>query len=449
MELTIATEKRIIECLRTTFGHPKFREPQFDAIKSIMSLRDTFVVLPTGRGKSLCYQLPAVLSPGIAFIVSPLIALMQDQTDALKQKNIPCAMISSAQSDGINNDVLAELAKSAPSYKLVYITPERIAMTGFQSLLHELAAYNLISFFAIDEAHCISQWGHDFRPAYAKLGFLRDSFPRIPIMVLTATATEKVKADVIAHTGLTNYNSFFSTFNRPEIQYSVREKTKSFGINFNIVKAALEFPREDCGIIYCFSRDNCEAYADALVARGRTAVPYHAKMSDSKRLENQQSWIQGEANVVCATTAFGMGIDKPNVRWVIHAMVPQSVEALYQESGRAARDEQPAQSIVFYAARDVQYLSTFLVDNAYTSAEQAKRKVEALEKVERFCTLKTCRREYLLNFFGEVSKTDICQGTCDVCKSKVRHAPAKAHMRDKSPVRKPVAAPRPNANAPN
>jgi RecQ family ATP-dependent DNA helicase len=427
MELNEETEAKIFETLLFTFKHKAFRPPQEEVVKSILSGEDVVVVLATGGGKSLCYQLPAVISPGLAFVVCPLISLMQDQIDALKAKNIPCAMISSSQSNSLNDSVLDELASPNPVYKLVYITPERIQMQPFQTLLFDLSNRQLISFFAIDEAHCISQWGHDFRPAFCRLGFLKFSMKHIPILALTATATPKVKEDIVKQLLLPpDHRYFWSTFNRPEIKYQIRTKYNSFGADTGVLDAVCSFPKDHCGIVYCFSRNLCEIYAEALICRGRPAIAYHAGLNDNPRAEAQERWMSGEFPVVCATIAFGMGIDKPDVRYVIHATLPNTVEGFYQESGRGGRDGKNCQSIVFYSRSDVSYLTNFINTKMdYLSADQKLRKVAALNDVDALCTTRGCRRKFILNYFGEFPDGDICQGTCDNCRPSP--APSTAH----------------------
>jgi RecQ family ATP-dependent DNA helicase len=401
---------KAVEALCNTFGHKTFREPQEQVVLSILNGRDTLVILPTGKGKSLCYQLPALILPGTALVVSPLISLMQDQTIALKAKGVSCAMISSAQTAKELDAIHIQLV--AGDYKLVYVSPERVAMPAFQRIIIEMFAKRQLSFCAIDEAHCISQWGEDFRPSYYMLNFFKNKLPRLPLMALTASAPSRVREDIVAQLKLDNHACFSATVNRPEIFYEVRRK-EGGQVDRGVILLIKNRPRDFCIIVYCFSRNSCEEYAKELNLHGVTAKPYHAKLSDKTRTEVQHSWMSGETAVICATIAFGMGIDKANVRLVVHATLPQSMEAFYQESGRAGRDGLPARSVIFYSKSDVQFLKKFI---AKIYPEGAQRKLDALDKVADYCALDSCRRKYLLAYFGETA--DVCNKSCDVCKAE-------------------------------
>jgi ATP-dependent DNA helicase RecQ len=389
--------------LQSTFGYDAFREPQGEIIHELEQGRDAFVLMPTGGGKSLCYQIPALLRDGTAIIVSPLIALMQDQVDALNQLGIKAAYLNSTLDVAEAREVEAQLLNGA--LDLLYVAPERLLNPIMLSLLERCH----IALFAIDEAHCVSQWGHDFRPEYQKLRVLHERFPQVPRIALTATADQRTRDEIIAQLQLEGARVFINSFDRPNIHYAISEGNNP---KLRLWRFIQENHAQDAGIVYCLSRKKVEATAEWLTEQGRIALPYHAGLSQELRQKNQQRFLRDEGVIIVATIAFGMGIDKPDVRFVAHLRLPKSIEAYYQETGRAGRDGEPANAWMAYGLQDVLTLRQFMQNS---NADEAHKRVEhnKLESMLGLCELIACRRQALLGYFDE--RLEQPCGACDNC----------------------------------
>ena len=390
-----------LEVLHSAFGYQSFRKGQEEAINAALNGQDALVVMATGNGKSLCYQIPALCFDGLTLVISPLISLMKDQVDQLQANGIEADFLNSSQTLQQQQQVQNKLISG--QLKLLYVSPEKVMTNGF----FQLISYTKVSFIAIDEAHCISQWGHDFRPEYTQLGGLKSSFPGAPIMALTATADYATRQDILTHLKLQNPLQYIGSFDRPNIRYTLEEKFKPMEQLTRFVLAQ----KGKSGIIYCNSRSKVERIAESLRSKGVPAAAYHAGMETAQRERVQQDFQRDNVQVVVATIAFGMGINKSNVRFVAHFDLPRSIESYYQETGRAGRDDLPAEAVLFYEPADYAWLQKMLLEKPETPQRQIEQ--HKLEAIGEFAESQTCRRLVLLNYFGEHRQTPC--NNCDIC----------------------------------
>jgi ATP-dependent DNA helicase RecQ len=390
-----------LDTLQNIFGYREFRPWQQDIVDNLIAGNDSFVLMPTGGGKSLCYQIPALHREGIAIVVSPLISLMKDQVDALVANGVSAACYNSSLKADEARQVLAQL--HAGKLDLIYVAPERLLSDSFIDRLGDLD----IALFAVDEAHCVSQWGHDFRPEYVKLGQLRHIFPDIPMIALTATADPQTRQDIIHRLGLQHGQEFVTGFDRPNIRYTVVDKVKPA----NQLLQFLDNHKDESGIVYALSRKRVDKIATQLIASGYSAAPYHAGMSDDERKSVQEAFLKDDLQIVVATVAFGMGIDKPNVRFVVHYDLPKNIESYYQETGRSGRDGLPAEALLLFGYGDIA-IARGLIEKG-GNPEQKRIELHKLNAMVSYAEPLTCRRRALLGYFGETLEEDC--GNCDIC----------------------------------
>ena len=392
----------MLDQLKAYFGFDQFLPLQKEIISKVIAKRDTLVLMPTGGGKSLCYQLPALSFTGLTLVVSPLIALMKDQVDGLHANGVPAGLLNSGQ--GPEESSLVHDQAKQGKIKILYVAPERLGLPGFQRFLQSVD----VSLIAIDEAHCISEWGHDFRPDYRNLKSLRENLPGVPVIALTATATALVREDIINQLGLARPEIFISSFNRPNLTYTIQPKTEPLGTLLHL----LEKHNGGSAIIYRFSRKATEETALELSERGFNALPYHAGLERDVRRETQEKFIRDQVQIIVATIAFGMGIDKPDVRLVVHYDLPKTVEGYYQETGRAGRDGLASDCVLFYSYGDRSKQEYFI--SQIEDIDERTKAHTKLEQVLAMCDLQTCRRAYLMRYLGEPWPKTECGG-CDIC----------------------------------
>jgi len=390
------------QLLKSTFGYATFRPLQREIIEANLVGEDVFALLPTGGGKSLCFQLPALARDGLTVVVSPLIALMKDQVDALQASGVAATFLNSTLGAEESRSRLRGLHRG--DYKLLYVAPERLMLAG---RIENLMTWN-VSCIAIDEAHCVSEWGHDFRPEYRQLAKLRTALPEVPMMALTATATGRVREDIVTHLKLRDPQTFVASFNRPNLTYRVVPKDEPAKQIINFVRKR----EHESGIIYCASRATAERVAESLAGRGFLARPYHAGLDAAERARNQEMFLRDDTRIICATIAFGMGINKPNVRWVIHHDLPKNIEGYYQETGRAGRDGLPGDCLLLFSPGDIAKQTHFL-DEITNEQERSIARAQ-LRQIVHYAESSGCRRAELLQYFGETFPLNNC-GACDNC----------------------------------
>ena len=393
---------KALAVLKRFYGYSNFYPYQYEAIECVMNGRDAMVLMPTGGGKSLCFQIPALLSEGCTIVVSPLLALMKDQVDALQANGIPAAAINSSQSEAFNREIIDQVF--AKRIKLLYISPERL-LTEIESW----SAAMKISLIAIDEAHCISQWGHDFRPEYMRLSMLKKQFPDVPVMALTATADRLTRNDIVRQLNIPDARIFITSFDRKNISLQVI-KNLSGKDKLHELTRFIDRHKGESGIIYCLSRKNAEKMAEKLNKIGYNSAAFHAGMPTAEKERVQQAFLNDDIPIICATIAFGMGINKSNVRWVVHSNMPKNMECYYQEIGRAGRDGMPAEALMFYSFGDVATLMNFARESGQSSVN-----IDKLRRMQQYAEASVCRRRILLSYFNERLECDC--GNCDVCKN--------------------------------